>query len=151
MDNYNVLSLQNPFTSVISFWSLEQLVDRVDLKTLTSRESLAFAESHNCGTRTQIQALHLQVCTTLSSSSRYLLFLFFWPCHVAWGILVPWSGTEPRPSTVRAWSPDDWTAGKTSWATREAWHIVDAKCRFCSYPGSVGDRNGLRTVERWGG
>ena len=38
------------------------------------------------------------------------MLLIFWQCCVACGILVPWSGIEPRPSTVRAWSPNHWTA-----------------------------------------
>ena len=38
------------------------------------------------------------------------LFLFFWLHHVACGILVPRLGIEPKPSAVRAWSPNHWTA-----------------------------------------
>ena len=38
------------------------------------------------------------------------MLLIFWQCCVACGILVPRSGIEPRPSTVRAWSPNHWTA-----------------------------------------
>ena len=29
------------------------------------------------------------------------------------GILVPWPGIKPRPSTVRAWSPNHWTTRKS--------------------------------------
>ena len=39
-----------------------------------------------------------------------IYFLFFWPHHEACGILVPQPGIEPGPSTVRAWSPNHWTA-----------------------------------------
>ena len=41
----------------------------------------------------------------------YLLFFFLilWLCHVACGILVPWPGIEPRPSAVKAQSPNHWT------------------------------------------
>ena len=31
---------------------------------------------------------------------------FFWPCHVACGILVPGPGTEPVPSAVKVQSPN---------------------------------------------
>ena len=40
----------------------------------------------------------------------YLFILFFWPCHTACGILVPRPGIEPRPSAVKVWSPNHWTA-----------------------------------------
>ena len=40
-----------------------------------------------------------------------LVFLFcFGQHHLAYGILVSWSGTEPRPLAVRTWSPNHWTA-----------------------------------------
>ena len=35
---------------------------------------------------------------------------FFWPHHAACGILVPGPGVEPGPSSVRAQSPNHWTA-----------------------------------------
>ena len=38
----------------------------------------------------------------------FVLFCFVWPCCVACGILVPWPGVEPRPSTVKAQSPNHW-------------------------------------------
>ena len=31
-----------------------------------------------------------------------LFFYIFWPCHMAYGILVPQLGIEPKPSVVRA-------------------------------------------------
>ena len=34
----------------------------------------------------------------------------FRPHLAARGILVPWSGIESGPSTVKAWSPNHWTA-----------------------------------------
>ena len=37
---------------------------------------------------------------------------FFRPCHVTCGILVPWPGTEPRPSAVTAPSASHWTPRK---------------------------------------
>ena len=39
-------------------------------------------------------------------------FFFIWLHHMACGILVPWSGTEPGPSAIRAWSSNPWTARK---------------------------------------
>ena len=38
------------------------------------------------------------------------VFVFFWQCQMTFGILVPWSGTEPRLHTVEMQNPDDWTA-----------------------------------------
>ena len=37
-------------------------------------------------------------------------FFFLWPCPSACGILVPWPGMEPIPSTLEAWSLNHWTA-----------------------------------------
>ena len=38
------------------------------------------------------------------------LFLYiFWLCHMAYGILVPQLGIEPKPLAVRAWSLNHWT------------------------------------------
>ena len=34
---------------------------------------------------------------------------FFWSCHLACGISVPWSELEPWPLAVRVRSPDHWT------------------------------------------
>ena len=36
--------------------------------------------------------------------------LFFWPYHVAGGILVPKPGVEPGPMTVKMQNPNHWTA-----------------------------------------
>ena len=36
-------------------------------------------------------------------------FFFFWPHHVAWGMLVPQLGTKSVPSTMKAQSPNHWT------------------------------------------
>ena len=41
----------------------------------------------------------------------YLILFFFWLCHITCGILVPQTGTEPRPSAVQAWT-NHWTARK---------------------------------------
>lgn len=35
----------------------------------------------------------------------FLLF-FFWPCHVACAVSVPWAETEPRAVAVKAWNPN---------------------------------------------
>ena len=39
----------------------------------------------------------------------FIASLFFWLCFEAYGILVPQSGTEPRPLAVKAPSPNHWT------------------------------------------
>ena len=36
-------------------------------------------------------------------------FFFFWPRHVACGILVPQPGIEPGPSALKVQSPNHWT------------------------------------------
>ena len=36
-------------------------------------------------------------------------FFFFWSCHLACGISVPWSEIEPWPLAVRVQSPDHWS------------------------------------------
>ena len=40
----------------------------------------------------------------------FFFFLFFWPWPMACRILVPPPGIEPRPSAVKALSPNHWTA-----------------------------------------
>ena len=40
---------------------------------------------------------------------EFLCFVFFLPCHMASGILVPRPGIEPRPLAVKLWSPNHWT------------------------------------------
>ena len=39
---------------------------------------------------------------------------FFWPHHMACGILVPQLRVEPVPRAVEAWGLDHWTAGEVS-------------------------------------
>ena len=53
--------------------------------------------------------------------SQYLFFFFFSAllhCE-ACGILVPWPEIDPKPSVMKVWSPNHWTAGefpsKLSW------------------------------------
>ena len=48
---------------------------------------------------------HCQLCMQTASFSS---FFFFWPCHVACRILVPWPGIEPP--AVKVPSPNYWTA-----------------------------------------
>ena len=45
---------------------------------------------------------------------RWSCFLFFLPCCMTCGILVPWPGIEPGPSAVRVQSPNHWTAREFS-------------------------------------
>ena len=42
-------------------------------------------------------------------SNFFFLFLFFWPCHMAFRILVPQPGIEPGSPAGEAWSPNHWT------------------------------------------
>ena len=45
---------------------------------------------------------------------RWSCFLFFLPCCVTCGILVPWPGIEPGPSAVRVQNLNHWTAREFS-------------------------------------
>ena len=40
----------------------------------------------------------------------YFLFLYFWPCHEARGILVPRPGIQPAPPAQEAHSLNHWAA-----------------------------------------
>lgn len=39
----------------------------------------------------------------------YLLFKYFWPFHVAYGVLAPRPGVKPLPPTLEVWSLNRWT------------------------------------------
>ena len=55
------------------------------------------------------------------SDQRHLDWFFFvgGACREACGILVSWPGIEPRPSAVREWSPNHWTA--SGWIPPSWW------------------------------
>lgn len=53
-----------------------------------------------------------QICFSLQLPI-FSLFLVFWPCCKACGILVPWPGIEPTPLALEAWSLNHWTPGKS--------------------------------------
>ena len=36
-------------------------------------------------------------------------YLFIWPCHMAYGILIPQPGIKLRPLEVKVGSPNHWT------------------------------------------
>ena len=42
--------------------------------------------------------------------AQYTINLFFKPCHIAFGILVPQPGIKPEPSAVKVQNPNHWTA-----------------------------------------
>ena len=45
--------------------------------------------------------------------NHYFLFFFpLWLHHPVCAVLVPWPWIEPRPSAMKAWSPNHWTARK---------------------------------------
>ena len=44
--------------------------------------------------------------------SLLLFFVFFWPWHMACGILVPWPGIEPASPAVEAQTLNHWTTSK---------------------------------------
>ena len=82
-----------------------------------------------------MQALHVvmlfivELLLTFPLSSEYKKIFFFggelW--HVACRISVPWPGNEPSPLTMRAQSPNHWTArelpGQISWERHREEHI----------------------------
>ena len=41
----------------------------------------------------------------------YFIYLFFWPCRAACGILLPLPGIEPLSTILEAQSLNHWTAG----------------------------------------
>ena len=43
----------------------------------------------------------------------YYYYYYYWLCHVACGILIPWPRIKPRPSAVRAWSPNTGLLGNS--------------------------------------
>ena len=58
-----------------------------------------------------------EINTTHRHPTLYFTFLifkffnyFFWPCHVACGILVSQPGVEPMPPAVEVQSLNHWTA-----------------------------------------
>ena len=57
----------------------------------------------------------------------YLFIFLFWPCQVACGILVPWSGIEPRLPALEAWHLNHWT-------TREVLSYYFKRCHCYTSP-----------------
>ena len=51
----------------------------------------------------------LNHCATREIPIYLFLFSFFWPYCMACRILALWPGIEPRPSAVKAQSPNHWT------------------------------------------
>ena len=57
----------------------------------------------------------------LFSLSVHCLFFFFLAAQCACGILVPQPGIEPRPSAMKAQSPNHWTTGDFPSLSFDAW------------------------------
>ena len=72
----------------------------------------------------------------MSSSS----FSFFWPYHIAHGILVPQLGIEPMPPSLEAQTLNHWTTG-----TSQSLPSEPALYEPASLPrrGTTGGENGL--------
>ena len=60
--------------------------------------------------------------------SKYHNDTFFFFGHVACGILVPWWGTEPRPSAARALSANHWTSGEFPTVTLSRGSSAPSEC-----------------------
>ena len=54
----------------------------------------------------------LRTLSNHKEQKRITTPFFFWLCHVAYRIPVPWSKAEPGPSVVKAWSPNHWITRK---------------------------------------
>ena len=51
-----------------------------------------------------LKACLILIIITLDFEQNYIrLFSYFWLCHVACGMLVPWPGVEPMPPAFEAW------------------------------------------------
>ena len=48
----------------------------------------------------------------LTHGRNNLLFFFFWPLYVAHWIVFTWQGIKPKPSAVKVWSLNHWSARK---------------------------------------
>ena len=51
-----------------------------------------------------------RVNITCAFVSKFILFIYFWLCHTACRILVPWPGIKPMPPTMEAWIHNHRTA-----------------------------------------
>ena len=65
--------------------------------------------------RTRVPCIGRQILNHCATTEAPLffnvyLFIYFWLCHAACGILVPRAGIEPRPLAVKALSPNHWTS-----------------------------------------
>ena len=66
-------------------------------------------------------SLFLECAFPTSLPSYHLLvFFFFWPHRVAWGLLVPRPGIEPAPPAVEAQRLNRWTAREVPLDTSES-------------------------------
>ena len=73
------------------------------LKTIGYYHCFTFCQSDNKNVFVILVSIML-----MKSVDIYILF-FFCLHHTACGILVPQQGIEPRPSALKAWSPNHWT------------------------------------------
>ena len=97
---------------VVDVWTEEKLV----LRWINSLEVGLFVLPTTC--TLNLMSLHVRILRRKGQFLESLTFfffsfsvvLFFWPCHVACGILVPQPGIELMSPAVEAWSPNHWTA-----------------------------------------
>ena len=71
--------------------------------------SLLIIGSQLINIRRMMELEHYHLATSI-----IIFFFSFWPWHVVCGILFPQLGTEPRPSAVKAQSPNHWTTREFS-------------------------------------
>ena len=66
----------------------------------------------------------LQRFFSFSFFSFFFFFKLFWACHVAYRILVPRRGIEPRPTAVKAGSPNSWPGNSLLFSLNAVVHEI---------------------------
>lgn len=65
----------------------------------------------------KLKFLEFSIFLIFTSSSFFFFFNLniFWPCCVAYRILIPWPGIRAGPMAVKVPSPNHWTARELLW------------------------------------
>ena len=92
-------------------WPPRNLVEKVIWSKLSIFNQLGFLRGVFCYVVSCFSEC-VCVCVCVCRYALFLFLVFFWPCHVARGILVPWPGIEPV-------SPELGTQSLNHWTTRE--------------------------------
>lgn len=82
------------------------------LKVIAWSRSNAFLNNISSYLFSLLILLALNPVVSFLFLSLLLVFVFFWPWHMACGILVPWPGIEPASPAVEAQTLNHWTTSK---------------------------------------